>query len=70
MELKQIEYVELLTQIHELKKVCEKLRINLDSLEIPIGNLANVIALQEEEPSSSSSSSMSSSFEEDDEILK
>ena len=70
MELQDNEYNTLLDHIDDLKKICEKLKLNLNLLEIPIHHAARSRILPAElsmldDGSSSDSSSESSSLDLD-----
>lgn len=71
MELQNTEYAALLSHIDDLKKICEKLKLNLNLLEIPIHHATRSRVLPTEmsiidNMDSSSSSEASSESSSDD----
>ncbi len=65
LELKEKEYQAILRHIDDLKSICDKLKVNLGLLEIPIKNVssrvlpAELSALPDDESSSEESSGSS-----------
>jgi hypothetical protein len=55
MDLQDSDYVKLLKQIDDLKKVCEKLQLDVALLEIPMQGVLRVKSVNDLESSSSES---------------
>jgi hypothetical protein len=50
------DYAKLLTHIDDLKKICEKLKLDISLLEIPMQNMLRIKSTELESSSSESSS--------------
>lgn len=55
MELHDTDYAKLLHHIEDLKKICEKLKVDVTLLEIPMQNMLRVKSTDMESSSSDSS---------------
>lgn len=68
MEIKDNEYGQLMGHIDDLKRICEKLKLNLGLLELPIQNGTDgtkLLSLEDLEMCDSSSSASSESSSEE-----
>lgn len=59
MDLHDSDYVKLLEQIDDLKKICKQLQLDVTLLEIPMKNVLQVKSMDDLESSSSESGSSS-----------